>query len=346
MDLTLLQIFLLVNVFFIGMLTVIAIQHAFAHFKPRTHDAEKAQTQAAAHLPADVKDKLLRTSQANFQAILDDSAAELERDLKTTTARLNKHLERLGLEIVGDETKRYRMELDNLRTQGEAAINQAQIEFTSIIKNEMQHYRTSLESLRNKSETTIGEAQAEITETIKNESQHYRDSIEGLCSQTEAAINQAASDITGTIKNETKRYSSGLETMYSQAETAIQGAQAEITGTVKNETQRYSASIDGMYNQIENAIKGAQAEITGHQAEINAKLASIEAELIPKLTKEIASEKQRLVQQIDTKLADAMASFLMETLQHNIDLGAQNDYLISMLEEHKAEFTGEVTNEV
>lgn len=346
MDLTLLQIFLLVNVFFIGMLTVIAIQHAYAHFKPRTHDAEKAQTQAAAHLPADIKEKLLRTSQANFQAILDDSAAELERDLKTTTARLNKHLERLGLEIVGDETKRYRMELDSLRSQGEAAINQAQVEFATIIKNEMQHYRTSIESLRNKSETTIGEAQAQITETIKNESQHYRSSIEGLCTQTENAIGEAAADITGTIKSETQRYRSGLENMYGQAETAIGEAQAQITGTVKNESQRYQASLDGIYSQVETAIKSAQAEITGHQAEINAKLAGVEAELIPKLTKEIAMEKQRLVQQIDTKLADAVASFLMETLQHNIDLGAQNDYLISMLEEHKAEFTGEVSNEV
>ena len=59
-----------------------------------------------------------------------------------------------------------------------------------------------------------------------------------------------------------------------------------------------------------------------------------------------AAEKQQLIAQIDTKLADAVTSFLVETLGHNVDLGAQSDYLISVLDEHKAEFTKRVTDEV
>ena len=57
------------------------------------------------------------------------------------------------------------------------------------------------------------------------------------------------------------------------------------------------------------------------------------------------AEKQRLLQQIDTKLADAVASFLMETLQHNVDLGAQSAYLTAMLEEHKTDFAKELSDE-
>jgi hypothetical protein len=37
-----------------------------------------------------------------------------------------------------------------------------------------------------------------------------------------------------------------------------------------------------------------------------------------------------------------VASFLNETLQHNVDLGGQTEYLLSMLEEHKADFIREV----
>jgi hypothetical protein len=51
----------------------------------------------------------------------------------------------------------------------------------------------------------------------------------------------------------------------------------------------------------------------------------------------VAAEKQKMIELMDTKLADAVGSFLVETLQHNIDLGAQTAYLTAQLEEHKAE---------
>ena len=60
---------------------------------------------------------------------------------------------------------------------------------------------------------------------------------------------------------------------------------------------------------------------------------------------ELAAEKEQLAKLMDTKLADAVASFLMETLPHNVDLGAQSAYLTSMLEEHKAELVREVAGE-
>ena len=52
-----------------------------------------------------------------------------------------------------------------------------------------------------------------------------------------------------------------------------------------------------------------------------------------------------MIQQIDTRLAEAVTSFLIETLQHNVDLGAQSAYLTAQLEEHKADFIKEVADE-
>mgnify|MGYP003296595883 CR=1 FL=1 len=67
--------------------------------------------------------------------------------------------------------------------------------------------------------------------------------------------------------------------------------------------------------------------------------------LIAKMKEDVAAEKARLIAQIDTKLADATVSFLLETLQHNVDLGAQTAYLTGVLEEHKDEFKKEVSDE-
>jgi F0F1-type ATP synthase membrane subunit b/b' len=210
-----LQISLLVTFFLIGALSVTAARHAYAHFRPHQEEEKPRRlTSQPVHLPPEVKERLLQSAEVKFQTILNHSAAELEYDLKTTVSRLNVRLEKLGSEIVGDEMKRYRMDLDQLRKQTEANIG------------------------------------------------------------------------------------------------------------------------------------GAQTEINQHQTELKAKIDERRAELEAKMIEEVAAEKQILVQQVDTKLADAVASFLNETLGHNIDLGAQGAYLTAMLEKHKEEIVKGITDEV
>jgi hypothetical protein len=76
---------------------------------------------------------------------------------------------------------------------------------------------------------------------------------------------------------------------------------------------------------------GISAEVSKHEQEMKAKI-----------TQELEAEKERMLKQIDVKLGDAVGSFLVETLGHNVDLGSQTAYLAALLEEHKAEFAKEV----
>lgn len=202
-----LQITLLITFFLIGVVSVTAARHAYAHFRPREDEDKphKNNTQQPVRLPTEVKERLLEASEVKFQTIINHSSAELEYDLKTTAAKLNSRLEKLGSEIVGEEMKRYRMDLEQLRKQTEAN------------------------------------------------------------------------------------------------------------------------------------IEDAQKDITSHQADLKARIDARRAELESKMNEEITAEKQILVQLANTKLADAVASFLVETLGHNIDLGTQTAYLTAMLEEHKEE---------
>ncbi len=218
MDPLLLQSFLILNIFIIGVLVTIAIRHAISHFKPRAEEVEKPHHQQhvaaqSVHLPPAVKERLLQASQAHFQAVLNRSALELQHDLKTTTFHLNKQLAKLGGEIISDEMKRYHTSLDELR------------------------------------------------------------------------------------------------------------------------------------KQAENSIFSAQTDISVHQAEIKAKLVERQADMETKMTAEIDEQKKIMLQNIDTKLADAVASFLTETLQHNVDLGAQTEYLMAILEENKAELVKGIVDE-
>lgn len=109
----------------------------------------------------------------------------------------------------------------------------------------------------------------------------------------------------------------------------------EVMGT---EMERYRNDLSQMRKAVETAFSGAESQVNEHQTQLM-------EEFKVKLEQEMSAEKQRLISQIDTKLGDAVASFLTEALQHNIDLGAQSAYLTALLEEHKAELKGEVTDE-
>jgi hypothetical protein len=103
------------------------------------------------------------------------------------------------------------------------------------------------------------------------------------------------------------------------------------TDIVENEMQRYRQELDKLRIQADGHMSVVRQEMEKHKVELKAKM-----------EQEVAAEKQRLVRQIDAKLADAVGSFLLETLRHNIDLGNQKDYLVAMLEEHKGDFIKEV----
>lgn len=121
---TLLQAFLIVDVFFAGVVASIAVRHAYAHFRPAPPEPQKPHLPVANdHLPAAVKERMFQTSQAHFQAVLDHSAAKLQGDLQATAEQINNNVSHLAREIVGNELENYRKELAQLRKQAETDLN-------------------------------------------------------------------------------------------------------------------------------------------------------------------------------------------------------------------------------
>jgi hypothetical protein len=103
---------------------------------------------------------------------------------------------------------------------------------------------------------------------------------------------------------------------------------------VSGELERYRADLAKLHEQASAKMGGISQEVAKHEEDVKAKI-----------TQEIEAEKQRLISQIDTKLADAVGSFLLEALGKNVDLGSQSTFLTQLLEEHKGEFVKEVKGE-
>jgi F0F1-type ATP synthase membrane subunit b/b' len=208
-----LQLFLMVNMFLLGVVVVIAYQHYRDNIKPGKPEPEHEHPHTPGTLPERMRDEMIEAATANFQSVLMKSATDLQHDLKSTTTEVNKYLESVA---------------------------------TKMVDEEMQHYNKLIEELRNQTQSTLSHA---------------------------------------------------------------------------------------------------QKDVMAHDDELKARIAENEAAAKATLEREIGYEKQRLIKEIDTKLADAITSFLTETLGHNVDLGAQQAYLLKQLDEHKDELKRELGDE-
>lgn len=114
---------------------------------------------------------------------------------------------------------------------------------------------------------------------------------------------------------------------------------------VDDEMKRYRSKIDELRKKAETSLSSATAETATHQNQIEAELEKHRAELEAKLRADATAAREKLKAQLDVKLSDAVVAFLIETMGHNIDIGAQHNYLLSQLEEHKQELIGGITED-
>lgn len=123
-----LQIFLGANIFLIGALTAVGIRHAYAHFKPHTHDAEHPRHPATppTQISPEVKARLMKAAETKLEAALERSSVQFEKSLQETTGRLDRQLERLGSKIISDEMARYNKALEELQARTQLSISGAQ----------------------------------------------------------------------------------------------------------------------------------------------------------------------------------------------------------------------------
>lgn len=108
----------------------------------------------------------------------------------------------------------------------------------------------------------------------------------------------------------------------------------ENVASIRASTQGSLASAQDQISEQQNAILRSLAD---RQADIDAKLAVRQSDLESQLEQSFAAEKDAAVQRMNENMNDAVLAFLLETLGHEVDLGAQADYLVATLEANKAD---------
>ncbi len=120
----------------------------------------------------------------------------------------------------------------------------------------------------------------------------------------------------------------------------------DTSGVINSQIKNLSTNIIATeLEEYRTGLSKLREEALSGMGEVQAAAQKQRQALEADMRKEVEAEKQRLLAALSTKLNDSVITFLLETLQHNVDLGAQLPYLEATLNEHKEELKAEVANE-
>jgi hypothetical protein len=167
----------------------------------------------------------------------------------------------------------------------------------------------------------------------------------------ERMVKQAEQNFQGIVNRSALQLQHDLGTTGTQLNKLLEKFGSEV---LDDEMRLFRANVADIRASTQGALSGAQDQISEQQtailkslatrqAELDDRLAKRQSELEAELEQSFAAQKDALAKQMNDKLNDAVVAFLLETLGHDVDLGAQADYLVATLEANKADLLASTT---
>lgn len=302
MSILFLQIFILVNAVLLGIVLTLVIQHWVARADHRKEAAGKAKVtpvETVAFDPA-VKQKILQDAETNFQNVINESVSSLENDLVNTTAKLRSQLEKFGHDAESEEAEQYNKTLAELHDQAKNVLGATQ--------------------------AAIAGHQTEITQKLSARQE-----------ELENELIEKITNLEGELVKRQAELQAELNERQAELEARLAKHHAELRTSFDERQEKIEAELTQHQTELESALKDREATLAKIQTELDTTLDTRRQELEAKLAAEMEKKRAFMVSQLEEKLSDAVSSFLLEAMQHSVDLGAQAPHLTALLEEHKSE---------
>ena len=250
-----LTVFLLINMFVLGIVVALAYSHARAHFRPET-DAKKKVTLPM--LPHDMRQRILEEAEGDYEKVLRKSAISFEKDLDSTTAHLTRQLNEISGHIMDDEMARYKASLANLHDETEKKLGTSSAE----IDSHQEELRAKLAERQSAMDQQLAEHQHELETKLAERTTELEREFREL--QTEYAKKQAA--LEADISEQETKLSASLR----ERETQIAEHQAALEQDLVGRQQAFAAKQAELESKLEAEM--AKRRET-YMTQLNTKLA-------------------------------------------------------------------------
>lgn len=143
-----------------------------------------------------------------------------------------------------------------------------------------------------------------------------------------------------TISEEARQ---GLDVVVSKASSELESALAStIAGlttktedmakvTISQEFEKYQISLEALREETIKEFNGLQKQLDERRSD-----------LIAQMEAKVQEDREARMDEFNTRLNDVVSSYLIETLDKGVDLGAQAGYVVRMLETHKDDIKQDV----
>jgi DNA anti-recombination protein RmuC len=201
-----------------------------------------------------------------------------------------------------------------------------------------------LQNRLNRSRRKVAKAIRDV-DALRDQAHHV--AFAKVLMETEHAV---GASVQSSVAELTARFSEQLERPISQIAKHTEGA---VDRVLKQHVERLKAitamadsqmekGVTDLLSKFDETLTRVSAAAAAPLEEIGSSAARERAALTERMHSDVERERNELVTRFDTRLADLVSNYLMETLGNDVDLGAQGPYLFRMLEEHRAELREEL----
>ena len=134
------------------------------------------------------------------------------------------------------------------------------------------------------------------------------------------------------IQNTTNQFAQDLSGTSAKLSEQVERLTTEVITT---ELEQYQAAMDQVRGIASKAAEQIQAAMAQQQAGLQ-----------KAVEEAVTAERDRRLAMIDDRLSQIISSYLVESLGSGVDLGAQADYIIQSLEQHKEEIKKDLASGV
>lgn len=272
---TILQPFLIANVFIIGVVVALAVSNAWAHFRPQNSREKKRVSTML--LPADTRARILNEAEEAYHRIVAKTAVQLEENLASTTKSLGEHLDRLGSTLVNDELKRYQTELDELRSRTQGAIGKAETEINRHqmdVKTKLLERQNEIDSKLAEDEQTLRAALVERQHQLETEFIERQNEYATRHAELEAKLTEHQTQLEAILKEREEtlaEHQSRLDQEITDRQEQYQRRQADLDARLEQDMEKKRQFLTSQLDtKLSDSVTTFLVETLGQHVDLGA----------------------------------------------------------------------------
>lgn len=169
-----------------------------------------------------------------------------------------------------------------------------------------------------------------------------QESLDTTTAEFTADLGSARKKLQGDVTAASSSISQNLTAASEKMRQDLDVAATSLTQAISSTTEQMLQDETAVYRSL---LTDARTQMMEKLESVHEAMEAQRQKAAQEVRDEIRAEKADLMKKFDTKLAEVLSAYLVESLGQNVDLGAQTKYIFSRLNENKTQLKEDILND-